>query len=44
MDGLNEVFWLSAKQQADSLKGFEMFYEELPAVKRVTRVRRVRSS
>jgi len=44
MCGLNEVFWLSTKQQADSLASFELFYEELPAVKRVTRVRRVRTT
>ena len=44
MAGLNEVFWLSTKQQANSLASFELFYEELPAVKRTTRVRRVRVS
>ena len=44
MSQLNEVFWLSTKQQADSLASFELFYEELPAVKRVTRVRRVRTA
>ena len=44
MGGLNEVFWLSTKQQANSLASFELFYEELPAVKRTSRVRRVRAS
>ena len=40
---LNEVFSLSTKQPS-SLAGFQLFYEELPSVKRVVRVRRVRTA
>ena len=42
-DALNEVLWLSTITSS-SLQGFELFYEELPSVKRVARVRRQRVS
>jgi hypothetical protein len=35
---------VSTKQQVDSLASFQLFYEELPAIKRVTRVRRIRAN
>ncbi len=35
---------LVSSTEASSLQGFQLFYEELPQVKRVTRVRRARTS
>lgn len=35
---------VSTTKTMSSLQGFELFYEELPSVKRVTRVRRARTA
>lgn len=35
---------VSTTKAVSSLQGFELFYEELPSVKRVTRVRRARTA
>lgn len=35
---------LVSTKQPSSLQSFQLFYEELPSVKRITRIRRVRTA